>query len=482
MSKFPYDALMDSVKELNDIFHRLYRLKITSAGEINAFFKEIDNNFGDCLKSDLLQAISSALRANNRYIMTYLTLMQKFYQKYPDLNSQHDSSLGEHILQKYFGITVTKPYQFKISNLLKSIIYDDVKLLAPFTEQNEYSHLQEIDFSYFPCVKNKLNLLETCCYYGSVNCFKFLRSKFSSGVTKVCLQLSFLGGNPDIMSECLKYQKPNEKCMKYAIMSHNVDFVTYLMNEHNIPIDINMCIYYDNIQAFLIHFDQSNDMERFIIGTIDLLLCYPRFNLSVITKIVFSLLPKIMDKKYQGLLNSAKAILFNEFDDVDFNFIDDYVKTFLHYVAEYFHWSNNVVLYYNEESILNNQDNEGKTALHYATISDNIDFLDQLKFYEINTETQDNEGKTALHYAVMNDNEYFTKRLLNFNDKSTEISDNDGKLPLHYAVIGGNVKIALAVIERTSRIRKRDNNSKFPLQYAVDDPEMFENLIYDPKT
>ena len=158
------------------------------------------------------------------------------------------------------------------------------------------------------------------------------------------------------------------------------------------------------------------------------------------------------------------------------------MKTFLHYVAEYFHWSNNVVLYYNEESILNNQDNEGKTALHYATISDNIDFLDQLKFYEINTETQDNEGKTALHYAVMNDNEYFTKRLLNFNDKSTEISDNDGKLPLHYAVIGGNVKIALAVIERTSRIRKRDNNSKFPLQYAVDDPEMFENLIYDPKT
>ncbi|EAY07698.1 hypothetical protein TVAG_273820 [Trichomonas vaginalis G3] len=75
------------------------------------------------------------------------------------------------------------------------------------------------------------------------------------------LQLSFLGGNPDIMSECLKCHKPDKECMEYAIMSHNIDFVTFLMNEHEIPIDVDDCIRYDNIQAFLIHYDQTNDIK-----------------------------------------------------------------------------------------------------------------------------------------------------------------------------------------------------------------------------
>ena len=41
-----------------------------------------------------------------------------------------------------------------------------------------------------------------------------------------------LGEKLEIMSECLKYQNPNEKCMEYAIISHNIDFVTFLMNEY----------------------------------------------------------------------------------------------------------------------------------------------------------------------------------------------------------------------------------------------------------
>ncbi|EAY14692.1 hypothetical protein TVAG_461090 [Trichomonas vaginalis G3] len=63
------------------------------------------------------------------------------------------------------------------------------------------------------------------------------------------------------MSECLKYHKPDKKCMKYAIMTHNIDFVTFVMNGHEIPIDVHYCIKYDNIQAFLIHYDQTNDIE-----------------------------------------------------------------------------------------------------------------------------------------------------------------------------------------------------------------------------
>ncbi|EAY05435.1 hypothetical protein TVAG_197360 [Trichomonas vaginalis G3] len=82
------------------------------------------------------------------------------------------------------------------------------------------------------------SLLELCCYHGAVDCFKLLRSKFNSEITKECIGLSFLGGNSEIMSELLKYQTSDEECMEYAIISHYIDFVTFLMNEYNIEIDL----------------------------------------------------------------------------------------------------------------------------------------------------------------------------------------------------------------------------------------------------
>ena len=178
-----------------------------------------------------------------------------------------------------------------------------MNLLAPLSEEDQFSHTDSINFNDFPCVKRYLTPLETCCYYGSVNCFKFLRTKFSAEITELCLQLSFLGGNPDIMSECLKYHKPDKKCMQYAIMSHNIDFVTFLMNEHEIPIDVDYCIRYDNIQAFLIHYDQTNDIEGFIVKTID----YP-----FVCEFILSALPEI-DKKYQGILYCARSIIISRY-------------------------------------------------------------------------------------------------------------------------------------------------------------------------
>ncbi|EAY07697.1 hypothetical protein TVAG_273810 [Trichomonas vaginalis G3] len=124
------------------------------------------------------------------------------------------------------------------------------------------------------------------------------------------------------------------------------------------------------------------------------------------------------------------------------------------------------------------QDNEGKTALHYAAINDNKNFVKWL-VDRANFEISDNEGKTFLHYAAINGNKNFVKLLV--DRANFEISDNEGKIPLHYAVISGNVKTALKVIENTYYIRKRDNNSKFPLQYAVNDSRMFESLVFDYK-
>ena len=64
------------------------------------------------------------------------------------------------------------------------------------------------------------------------------------------------------MSECLKYQKPNKDCMEYAIISHNIDYVTFLMNEHKIKINLNNCGKHKNLESFLVCFDQTDDGDK----------------------------------------------------------------------------------------------------------------------------------------------------------------------------------------------------------------------------
>ncbi|EAY19787.1 hypothetical protein TVAG_178310 [Trichomonas vaginalis G3] len=70
------------------------------------------------------------------------------------------------------------------------------------------------------------------------------------------------------MSECLKCQEPYYKCMKYAIISHNIDFVTFLMNEYNLEINLDYCIDYNNLELILVCFDQTNDINKCLVNSI----------------------------------------------------------------------------------------------------------------------------------------------------------------------------------------------------------------------
>ena len=133
---------------------------------------------------------------------------------------------------------------------------NDKERFIQFTESDGFDKDQKLKSKLYPYYSKGYSLLELCCYHGVVDCFKLLRTKFNSEITQRCLQFSFLGGNPEIMSECLKSQKLNKECMKYAIISHNIDFVTFLMNEYYIEIDLEFCGIYNNLEAFLVYFDK----------------------------------------------------------------------------------------------------------------------------------------------------------------------------------------------------------------------------------
>ncbi|EAY07127.1 hypothetical protein TVAG_342910 [Trichomonas vaginalis G3] len=198
----------------------------------------------------------------------------------------------------------------------------------------------------YPDSKKGFSLLELCCYHKAVQCFKLLRTKFNLSITRMCLNFSFLSGNPEIMNECLKFKTPDKKCMKYAIISHNIDFVTYLMNEHNIKIDLASCCRFLNLNAFFIYVDQANEINR----------CFA----------------------FSGGFNSLSFCLYFSYKGVDVNAANEKGRTALHYAAKYN--SLEIAQYLISKGIdVNARDIKGYNSLSCAFYQQNFEMLDLLK-------------------------------------------------------------------------------------------------------
>ncbi|EAY02620.1 hypothetical protein TVAG_260800 [Trichomonas vaginalis G3] len=84
------------------------------------------------------------------------------------------------------------------------------------------------------------------------------------------------------MSECLKYHDPNQVCMEHAIISHNIDFVTFLMNEYKLDISLYHCTVFKNLESFYVYFDQTNDINTCFAYSL-------KFNVTSLFEYFFSL-------------------------------------------------------------------------------------------------------------------------------------------------------------------------------------------------
>ncbi|EAY00007.1 hypothetical protein TVAG_029110 [Trichomonas vaginalis G3] len=202
---------------------------------------------------------------NNRYAKSYLFLAKLVFDEYHGEEVNNLMNITNILFYKEYGIKLCKFKDLDIhteDTIYRAIMYNDIERFISFTEREGFDKDQKLESDLYPFYFKGYTLLELCCYHGAVDCFKLLRTKFDSEITETCLRLSFLGGNPEIMSECLKYQKPDKYCMRYAIISHNIDFVTFLMNEYNLKIDLKDCGWFNNLESFLVYFDQTNDINQ----------------------------------------------------------------------------------------------------------------------------------------------------------------------------------------------------------------------------
>uniref|UniRef100_A0A8C3F0F0 Inversin n=1 Tax=Chrysemys picta bellii TaxID=8478 RepID=A0A8C3F0F0_CHRPI len=86
------------------------------------------------------------------------------------------------------------------------------------------------------------------------------------------------------------------------------------------------------------------------------------------------------------------------------------------------------------ESLLNWQDYEGRTPLHFAVADGNVAVVDVLTSYEgCNVTSYDNLFRTPLHWAALLGHTQIVHLLLERNKFGTIPSDSQGATPLHYA-------------------------------------------------
>ncbi|EAX88631.1 ankyrin repeat protein, putative [Trichomonas vaginalis G3] len=367
---------------------------------------------------------------NNRYAKSYLFLAKLIFDDYHQEGAPDHEPVSNFLFYKEYGYKLDNSITYgrldsenldihTENTIYRAIMYNDLDRFISFTEIEDFDKDQTLNSSLYPDSYEGYSLLELCCYHGAVDCFKFLRTKFSSEITETCLEFSFLGGNQEIMSECLKYQTPNEKCMEYAIISHNIDFVTFLMNEYNLEIDLDYCTQYNNLESFLVYFDQTNDIDE----------CY---NISMIFNI-----PYLCE---YSLSNGANINEKTALHDAALNNCKEIAELLISHGIN-----------------INEKDDDGKTALHIAAESNSKETAELLISHGININEKDNDGKTAFYIAALCNYPGIAELLISHGANINE-KDNDRKTALHHAAESNSKEMAELLISHGININEKDNN------------------------
>ncbi|EAY06105.1 hypothetical protein TVAG_349580 [Trichomonas vaginalis G3] len=408
-----YSILRDTYKYYIDSYNALYQLKTEKEEELNSIYKMIKTELIDSKKDlpqNVIRNILKIIKYKNRYTKSYLTLAKHIYDDYHVTEVSKFPLTPNFLFYKEYGIKLYKSADFRYiyvkkfeihseNTIYRAIMYNDIETFIAFTERDGFDKDQKFRSDLYPELFDPYSLLELCSYHGAVDCFKFLRTKFNSYISENCLALSFLGENPEIMSECLKYQKPGGYCMKFAIASHNIDFVTFLMNKYKMRIRLCNCLRFKNLEAFFVKFDRTNNVDKCFIYS-------AKFGI-----------PSLCD-----FFLSAGA---------NINETDKKGKTALIYAA-YNNRKDTTELLIAKGANINIEDNSGRTALHKAARYNSKETAELLIENGANINIKDKGGRTALHKAARHNNKETAEILISLGANIDEVDENE-RTALDYA-------------------------------------------------
>lgn len=207
------------------------------------------------------------------------------------------------------------------------------------------------------------------------------------------------------MMECLKVfteddkKKLSQDFMQYAIISHNIDFISYLINEYGMYIDIPACYDNNNIQAFIVHLDYITDINDCLYPSIlfdNPFVCEYMIHLGA--DIQVNIDPFGSPLQYalnKGCYASAKYLISK---GSDIEVVDDKGRTYL-IIASVNNYQERVRGAVLCGANINKKDLSGKTALHYSVDVRNEKTVEFLISHGADVNARDNSDITPLSIA-----------------------------------------------------------------------------------
>lgn len=443
-----YNKFYSQFKDYIETIDSLYRLSASKESEITEIYTNIRSILIEKYKTTpqtILSCISKIVTYRNKHLKAYLALFKMIYDDFhPETLNFIDHKLFYYFWKEY-NIVLADFSEFKVpcniyneNTIFYAIMNDNADLLYKKIDANNYSDLYYYNSNIFPAHGN--TILELCCYYGAINCFKMIKSEFNEKLFHLsanCTSYSFLSGNPDIMNQCLT--------MEYAIISHNIDFISFLMNEYNIEIDREKCYQYNNLSALFLLMDQSENINSF-------------FPMSPILDI-----PSFCET----FLESG----------VDINQGDKFNLTALHF-AVINRRSNILKLLICYGADINAQDDNKESALHFAVYNNNMETVKILVESKIDINIKNYAGMTPLIMAAKYNSIEIAKYLI-LQGANLSIKDIHGKSAIHYVAKLHDISLMHILISSGADVNDETSEKETPLMIATRkcNESMVKNLI-----
>ncbi|EAX92938.1 ankyrin repeat protein, putative [Trichomonas vaginalis G3] len=366
----------------------------------------------------------------------------------------------------------------KPDTIFESIMNDDIVAFTSFTEREDFDK-NDVLVSPFIIKGIRYSLLEVCCYYGATKCFSFLREKFDSEITKRCLLFSILSGNHSLVKECLKVVEPDDECMRYAILSHNIAFVTFLMIEYKLTINLFYCGCYHNLQAFFVYLDQTNDIKECFLYS-------PFFNIPSLCQYFLDHGASINDRDnalnktalhVAACVNAVETAKFLIANGAIVNIKDNNGMTPLQFAAR--HNSKEMIeLLIANGAIISDRNNENKSALYLSTENDAGDAAEALILHGANVNDSYNYGETVLHVAADLNKWNIVSVLVSHGAIINAKEYKNESTALHKAAMKGNTYIVKILLSHGADVNSKDSYRKTALDYAKENGnEKIEKLL-----
>ena len=128
-----------------------------------------------------------------------------------------------------------------------------------------------------------------------------------------------------------------------------------------------------------------------------------------------------------------------------------------------------VQFYLENNGNINVTDKQGRNALHYAIMNDNINLIKYLLGNDINQNKQDTKFLQSPVYYAIQYRAYNSLKILIEHGCNLNIQDYKGNTPLHNAIRTKNVKLIFFLVESGTKLTIKNKKKQFPIDIAVEE-------------